>query len=231
MCDATDLRMRDRAAECLAVDRLAGGALHEIRPAKPHERRALHHHDEIGQRGEIRAASDALPHHRGELRNAQVPAHDGVVIEDPARAVLAWKYAALIRQVHPRRIDEVDDRDTTAHRHFLSAQHLPDRLGPPGTGLHRGIIRDDDNGPAVHDAHARDDTGRRRRTVVLVVREQQADFNEAGPDVAQPRDALARRELSLLVLLLDLVHPATQAEAVFERAQLGAQLAEPCRHE
>ena len=87
--DAADLGVRHRAAERLAVDRLAGGALHEVRTAEPHERRALHHDDEVGERRQIRAARDARPHHRGELRNAQVAPHDRIVIEQPARAVLA----------------------------------------------------------------------------------------------------------------------------------------------
>ena len=43
--------------------------------------------------------------------------------------------------------------------------------------------------------------------------------------VAEPRDALARRELSLLVLPRDLVRPAALPEPRLELADLVAQLA------
>ncbi len=82
-------------------------------------------------------------------------------------------------------------------------------------------------GAAVHDADAGDDAGGGRLAVVLVVRDEQADLDEARAGVAEPRDALARRQLSLRVLLRDLVGAAALAQARLERAELGAQLAEP----
>ncbi len=50
-------------------------------------------------------------HHRGDLRHVQIAPHQRVVVEDPRRAVLSGKHAALIRQVDARRIDQIDDRD------------------------------------------------------------------------------------------------------------------------
>ena len=105
--------------------------------------------------GQVRAAGDALPHHRRELRNAQIAAHDRVVVEDPRRAVLPGEHAALVRQVHAGRVDEVDDRDAAAHRDLLRAQDLLDRLRPPRAGLHRRVVRDDDDLAAVHDRRRR----------------------------------------------------------------------------
>ena len=58
-------------------------------------------------------------------------------------------------------------------------------------------------------------------SVVLVIRDQKADFDEARVGVAQTRDALAGGELSLLVLALDLVGAAALAEAPLELAQRG----------
>ena len=78
----------------------------------------------------------------------------------------------------------------------------------------------------MHDADARDDAGAGRLAVVLVVRDEQADLDEARADVAEPLDALARRELSLLVLSLDLVRSAALTQARLERAELGAQLSQ-----
>src|SRR5215216_4511572 len=48
MRNTTDGRMHRRAAECLRVDSFAGCALYEVRPAKPHERCAFDHEDDVG---------------------------------------------------------------------------------------------------------------------------------------------------------------------------------------
>ena len=79
-------------------------------------------------------------------------------------------------------------------------------------------------GDARHDARAR------RLAVVRVVRHQQADLEKARVGVAQPGDALARRQLSLLVLFGDLVGPAPVPQLRFERADLGAQLTQTRGH-
>jgi hypothetical protein len=42
----------------------------------------------------------------------------------------------------------------------------------------------------------------------LIVRDEQSDFDEPGAGIAEAVDALARRELSLLVLAFDLLGPA-----------------------
>ena len=185
--DAAHLRVRHRAAERLAVDHLAGGALHEVRPAEPHERRAFDHDDQVGERRQIRAAGDARPHHRGDLRNAQISPHDGIVIEEPARAVLSREDAALVRQVHARRVDEIDDRDAAAHRDLLRAQHLLDRLRPPRSGLDGRVVRDDDDLAAADAADAGDDAGGRRLAVVFVVGDEEADLEKARVGIAQTR--------------------------------------------
>jgi hypothetical protein len=177
--DAAHLGVGARSAEGLGIDRLAGRALHEVRAAEAHERRALDHHDQIGERRQIRAAGDALPHHRGELRNAQVPAHDGVVVEDAARAVLTGEDAALVGEVHAGRVDEVHDGHAAAHRHFLRPEDLANRLRPPRAGLHGGVVRHEHDRPPMHEPESRDDPGGRCLAVVLVVGDQEPELDEA----------------------------------------------------
>ncbi len=62
--------------------------------------------------------------------------------------------------------------------------------------------------------------------VVLVVGDEQADLLRVRVLVEQKLDALARRQLPLLVLLLYLVRAAARAQSLFERAQLARQLAQ-----
>ena len=129
-------------------------------------------------------------------------------------------------QVHPGAVDQVDDRDAVAHRDFLRAEDLPDRLGPPGSGLHRGVVGDDDDLAPLDHADAGDDAGARRLAVVLVVGDQQAELEAGRAGVEQPRDALARRELSLLVHLGDARRAAALPQARGELRVLLAELPE-----
>ena len=224
--DATYFGVHHGTAESLGIDDFASCAFHEIRAREPHERRALDHQDHVGERGEIRAARNALPHHRRELRNPQVSAHDRVVVEDPRRAVLPREDAALVRQVHARRIHEVDDRDTTAHRDLLRAQDLGNRLRPPRSRLHGWIVGNHDAQPAVHRADPRDHARRRRLALVLVVRDQHPDLEEARAAVAQSFDSLPRGELPLLVHLGCARLTSALRDLALDRANRRAQLAE-----
>src|SRR5690242_5554198 len=195
--------MRLGAPERLGIDRLAGCTLYQVRSTEPHERCSLHHHDQIGQRGEICPAGDTRAHHRGELRYTQVPPHDRVVVKQPSRAILTGEDAALIGQIHARGVDEIDDRNTAAHRDFLCAQHLLDRLGPPRARLHRRVVGDYDYAPAFDDCDPSDDARARRLSFVLVVSDEEPDLEEEGPAIAETSDALASGQLTLLVLLID----------------------------
>ncbi len=101
---AGDGVVRVGAAQRLAVRALPRGALHQVGPAQAHERRPLHHQDHVRQGGQVRAPGDARPHHGGDLRHLEVAPHDGVVVEEPRRAVLPREHPALVRQVDPRRV-------------------------------------------------------------------------------------------------------------------------------
>jgi hypothetical protein len=167
--DSRNLVVRARAPESLVVNRLARRAFDEVRAAEPHERGALDHDDDVGERREVRAARHARPHDGRHLRHAQVAPHDRVVIEDARRAVLTGEDPALVRQVHARRIDEVDDGHARAHRHLLRPQNLLYRLGPPRARLHRRVVGDDDDLSPTDAPHGRHHARGRRAALVLVV--------------------------------------------------------------
>jgi len=76
----------------------------------------------------------------------------------------------------------------------------------------------------VHLTDSRHHAGARRLAVVLVVGHQEADLEEPRADVAQRLDALARRELSLLVLSGHLVGAAAGAQRRLELAHRRAEL-------
>src|SRR2546422_9707557 len=67
-------------------------------------------------------------------------------------------------------------RDALAHRDLLSAQHLLDRLRPPGAGLHGGVVCHHHHRPTGDAPHPGDHAGARRLPLVLVGRDEQADF-------------------------------------------------------
>ena len=158
---------------------LADRALHQIRPAQAHEAGVLHHDDDVAERGKIRAAGDAGSHDGGNLRERELAAHKRVVKEDAAGAVLAGEDAVLIGEVDAGRIDQINDGRAVAHGDFLRAQNLGDGFGPPGAGFDGGVVRDDDGGAAFDFADAGDDAGGGRLAVILVVGDEQADFEEA----------------------------------------------------
>ena len=222
---AADRSVHARAAERFGIDHLAGGALHQVRAAEPHETGAFHHDDAIAERRQVRAARDARPHHGGDLRDAQLAPHQRIVEEDAAGAVLAGKDAVLVGQVDARGIHQVDDGQAVAHGDFLRAQNLGDGFRPPGAGLHGGVVGHDDGGAALDAGQSGDDAGGGRLAVVAVVGDQQADLEEARAGIDERGDALARGHLAGLMLALDARLAAALAEARFERLNLFDQVA------
>ena len=124
---------------------------------------------------------------------AQLAPHQRVVVEDAAAPYCPGKDAVLIGQIDAGRIHQVDDRQPIAHRDFLRAQNLGDGLRPPRAGFHRGVVGDDDGGPAFDARQAGDDAGGGSLAVVAVVGDQQADFQkDRARDRSVPRCARAR---------------------------------------
>src|SRR5690606_18436509 len=105
------------SAERFGIDGLPGGALYEVGAAEPHEAGAFHHEDYVAQCRQVRAAGNAASHDRAHLRHMEVPPHDGVVIEDARRAVLAREDAALVGKIDACAVHQVDDGNPLAHGH------------------------------------------------------------------------------------------------------------------
>ena len=73
---------------------------------------------------------------------------------------------------------------------------------------------------ALDDADTGDRAEARRFAVVLVVGEQQPDFEEARAGIDQPGDAFARGHLAGAVLAVDFGGSAARPQPLFERFHL-----------
>ena len=224
------LSVCDRATERFTINRLTRGALHEVWSAETHEGRSLDHQDHVTECGEICTTGHTLPHHRSKLRNAQIAPHDGVVVENACCTELTGKHATLIRQIHASGVDEIHDRNATAHGHFLRAQDLRDRFRPPGAGLDGCVVGDDDNFASIDRGNGGDDTSARRLSVILIVRHQQTDFEERCAWICEAFYTFACSQLSLFVLLVDLVLTTAEPQAGFKCANFVGELAKPSGH-
>ena len=227
--DSADPGVDCGAPQRLAVDRPARGSLDQVGAAQAHEAGPFHHEDHVRKGGQIRASGDTRPHDRCELRDLQVPAHDGVVVEDPGCAVLSREHAILIREIHPRRVHQIDDRDTAAHRDFLGTQHLPDGLRPPRPRLDRRVVGDHDDLPPLHHADARHHTGARRASLVEVVGDEKPHFGPRRAPVQQEVQAVARREFATFPLPPDLLGAAAQSQSAAQLLKLVGELAHAAR--
>src|SRR2546425_3994521 len=213
MRDRTDSGVGLGSAQRFRIHHLPGRPFDEIRPAQTHERGAFDHEDDVRQRRQIRATRNAGPHHRGNLRHLEIAPHDRVVVEDPGCTILTREDPTLIRQVHARRVDQIDDRDALAHGDLLRAQDLPDRLRPPRPRFDGRVIRNDHHGASTDTAQPGHDAGRRRLAVVLIPRHEQPDLDPRAVFVEQRRDAFARGQLPLIVLAFDALRAASLFEA------------------
>ena len=216
---ATSRSVHARAAERFGIHHLPHRALHQIRAPETHEAGAFHHDQNVAQRGQISSAGDARAHDRGDLRHVQLPAHQRVVIEDPGGAVLTGKDAVLIRQVHARRIHQVHNRRTIPHRDFLGAQNLGNGLRPPRSGLHGGVVGDNDGGPPFDLTYAGHHPRRRSLPFVLVVSDQQADLEKHGARIGELADALARGQFPIAMLLFGFLRTAALPQPLLEFLQ------------
>ena len=126
------------------------------------------------------------------------------------------KHAALIRQIHARRIDEINDRHAVAHRDLLRTEDLFDRFGIPRPGLDSRVVGNNNTLAALDLADHRHDRRRRGRAVILVIGDKQADLLNEGVFVEQQADSFAGRQLALLVDLVDLLRTAAEFKVLFK---------------
>jgi hypothetical protein len=168
----------------------------------------------------IRTTRDAGAHDSGHLRHMQSPAHQRVVIEDARGAVFAREDAVLVGKVDARGIHQVHDGNAIPHRDFLRAQDLRNRLRPPGAGLNCGIVGYHHGGAIFDFAKAGDHSGRWGLAVILIVGNEQSDFEEHGARVEQLGDTLVSRKLSVAMLLLDFLRSSATPEAFLEVVEI-----------
>src|SRR5262245_218564 len=76
MRDTGHLIVGSSAAQSLVINRLSGGAFHQVRAAQAHERCSLDHDDHVRERRQVRATCDTRSHYRGDLRHLQIATHD-----------------------------------------------------------------------------------------------------------------------------------------------------------
>jgi hypothetical protein len=208
------------AAERFRVDNLAGRALDEIRAAQAHEARLFDHDQNIAERGKIGAAGDARSHHRGNLRHPEPAPHKRIIKENTARAVLSGKNTVLVREVHPRGINQIENRRAVAHGDFLRPQNFGYSFGPPRARLDGGVVGHDDRRTTLDFADAGDHARRRRLPVVLIVGDEQPGLEKSRAGIEQFRYALPSRQLAGLVLFRDLRRTAPRAQPLLEFVEL-----------
>ncbi len=117
---------------------LPNGALHQRRTGQV-QPRSFGHQGLVAQHGQVPAARHAVAHDRGQLGDPGGRQH-GVVAEDASKIVFVRKHVFLQRQEHPRRIDQVDQREAINQRDPLSSQQLLGRGWKEGARLDRGVV-------------------------------------------------------------------------------------------
>jgi len=197
------------APELLLLHVLPDGRLHEVRPRQKHRAGVLYDDGLVAHNGQIGPAGHAAPHDGRNLRNA-LARQLRVVAEDAAEVVLVRENFVLHRQVHARRVDEVDDGHMVLQRNFLCAEVFLSRNRKPGPRLHGGVVRHDHallaaNGPQPHD---RPPCRASPFVLVHLVPGKQAQLPKRRRVVDQVLDPLAGRELAPLVLAFNLFRPA-----------------------
>ena len=104
--------------------------------------------------------------HRGDLRDLR-RGHPRLVVEDAAEVVAVGEDLVLHRQERAAGVDEVDAGQAVLEGDLLRAQVLLHRHRVVGAALDGGVVGDDHDVAAVHEADAGDEARRpapRRRT-------------------------------------------------------------------
>ncbi len=205
--DAVDLQVG--AAQAHIVGVLAGRGLHERRSGQPHGRQTTHHHHEVGEAGIVGRAGKARAqhqrHHRDPARGAGEIVEHAVGMGEVARILAVLDAVSAAVQHHDQR-QAAGDGDLQGAL-GLGAAQLAD-----AAAMHREILREDHDRPAVDRRRAdHDAVGRRLRAgacrgfgsvVVLLGRHQGAHLAERVR-VDQPDQPLAGAEAAPRMHALD----------------------------
>ena len=195
--------MRVGAAELLLRHLLVRDRLDDVGAGDEHGARAAHHQDEVGDGGRVDGAARRRAHDRGDLRDDA--GGERVAQEDVG---VAGERGDAFLDPRAARVVQADDRRADLHR---EVHHLADlrgvRLGERAAEDGEVLREDEDRAPVDAD-RAGDDAVARDRVARAVHAEVAAPVDDEGVDllegarVAEELDALARRELAGLVLLL-----------------------------
>ncbi len=183
------------AAQLLGRDDLAGGRLHDRRPAEEDGALALDDDRLVGHRRHVGAAGGAGAHDAGELRDAE-RGQVRLVVEDAAEMLAIGKHFVLAGQVGAAGIDQVDAGQAVLQRDFLRAQVLLHRHREVGAALDGGVVGDDHALAPGDAADAGDDGGRRHVPAIHAVGGELADLQEGRARIEQRAHALARKQLA-----------------------------------
>ena len=200
--------MGGRAAELLFGDFLMGHDLDHVGTGDEHVRALIHHEDEIGDGRRIHRAARARAHHRGNLRN-----HSGSQrVAQENIGVTGQRHHAFL-DARPAGIIQANHRRSHAHGHIHQLADLC-RVGLRQRTTKDGeILGEDKHQPAFHAAVTGHKTiaGNlllRHAEIGAAVRNQSVGLFECTL-IEQELDAFAGRHLSLAVLALPALAPAT----------------------
>jgi hypothetical protein len=193
--DARESGVHLATAQFFGADHLAGGGLHEWRPAE--KNRALVAHDDrlVAHRGHVRAACGARTHHDGDLRNAG-GRHVRLVVENAAEVILVGEHFVLARQVCAARVHQVDAWQPVFLCHALRAQMFLDADRIVSTALHGRVVAHDQAFAPRHAPDARNDSGGRRFIVVHAEGREWRQFEKRGAGVEQHFHPVAGQQLA-----------------------------------
>ena len=215
---AAHLVVDARATEALEVDLLVRHRLHDVRPGDEHVARAVHHDDEVGDRGRVDGAAGTRSHHQRDLRH-----HAGCQRVAEEDVGVASQAGHTFLDPRATRIGEADDRRTVLER---EVHHLADLFG---VGLrqrpteHREVLAVDEDEPPIDLSRSGDDAITEVQLVLetelaRAMRHERVELRE-GPFVEEQVEPLARRQLSARVLLLDSFLSPTQTRLIAKRAK------------
>jgi hypothetical protein len=225
---AGDGAVHGGAAEFFVGDVLADGGFDEGGAGEV-EAGAFGHDEGVAEDGEVSAAGDAVAHDGGDLGDA-LGGEDGVEEEDASEVVGVGEDVFLHGEEDAGGVDEVDEGEAGHARDGLGADDLLAGHGEEGAGLHGGVVGDDHVGAGVDVTDAGDDAGGGGAAVVLVhvVGGPEGEFLEARALIDESFDAFAGGEAVFLVLALDCLGAAAEADLGLGLEVLGGGGAEGC---